>query len=192
MRRRSHYDLKLPNILYKDTVVIGKRLSILASEPISPYLELRASSYEYFVVPWSWYFALVVFEISSDVKASISAGLGDVSHMMYCTAEEKKQMSKDFDLMLGRIRSGSLSYDKFLKRLCDTLDSYALGVALSMFIAAINSKTRLMHVQFYTALRALTYNMYHPDIVQRICIKDASKLYDSLLAKYSAEGKVWL
>jgi len=70
------------------------------------------------------------------------------------------------------------NYETSLKRSFDTYDTYGLGLSLSKLVISIKS---LINDELYHQLKEFSYGLLHPNVLQRIGVKDAIKRYGEIL-----------
>ena len=74
-----------------------------------------------------------------------------------------------------------MSYETFLEKSLDTVDSYGLGISIMKVLKLTSSRGCTPAVR---ELGELAFKMYHPSILQRIRIEEATLLYEKFLEKH--------
>lgn len=75
-----------------------------------------------------------------------------------------------------------MDYETFLEKSLDTIDSYGLGISIMKVLKITQSKYK--NIGVIRELGELTFKMYHPSILQRIRIEEATLLYEKFLEKH--------
>ena len=75
-----------------------------------------------------------------------------------------------------------MNYEDFLEKSLDTVDSYGLGISIMKVLKLITCGYTPLEKE--RELGALAFKMYHPSILQRIRIEEATLLYEKFLEKH--------
>lgn len=103
--------------------------------------------------------------------ATPGAILEGYREMCYQTSDNRKEMD----------------YETFLEKSLDTVDSYGLGISIMKVLKIIISGRSESTSSKEQELGELAFQMYHPSLLKRIRIEEATSLYEKFLEKYVLE-----
>jgi serine/threonine protein kinase len=132
--------------------------------------------------------------IINDVKSgSYSTTLGQTIGYFLSSVHSEKISGASIDDVLQGYRDTCyqtsilaslhpMRYEDFLEKSLDTVDSYGLGISIMKVLKLITSGHTPLEKE--RELGALAFKMYHPSILQRIRIEEATLLYEKFLEKH--------
>jgi hypothetical protein len=73
------------------------------------------------------------------------------------------------------------NYEEIMKRSFHTYDTYGFGMGISRLVF---SAKQLLNADLYDELSGFSYRLVHPNVLKRLTVEDAIRIYDEILKMY--------
>ena len=127
--------------------------------------------------------------MSKDLQLRFNDALKVLLNYSDISQSHVARLERDFDMFFkkaARLKNTENEYERMLAKEVRTFDSYGLGFSLLfILVQAWPYMRHTMSQDFYRSMYDLLYNMYTPDLFDRLDINDATVEFCALLRKFN-------